>query len=51
MLQGCMIFFFKSTKKKHLYFYPIMLSEDPMGHTQSTKDKQSSEKPFQLVVV
>ena len=27
-----------------------MLSEDPIGHTQSTNDKHSSEKPSQLVV-
>ena len=38
--------FFKSPKKFSLYFYPVMLS-DPMGHTQSTNDKQSSMKPSQ----
>ena len=27
-----------------------MLSEDPMGHTQSTNDKQSYEKPSQRVI-
>ena len=49
MLQGCMIFFL-NLPKNHLYFYPIMLSEDPVGHTQSTNVKQSSDKPSQLVV-
>ena len=33
-----------------LYFYPVMLSDDPMGHTQPTNDKQSSEKPSQRVI-
>ena len=28
----------------------VMPSEDPMGHTQSTNDKQSSQKPFQRVI-
>ena len=28
-----------SNQKNIMYFYPVMLSEDPMGHTQSTNDK------------
>ena len=37
-------------KKIILYFYPVMLSDDPMGHTQSKKDKHSSEKPSERVI-
>ena len=33
-----MLIFF-SNQKNIMYFYPVMLSEDPMGHTQSTNDK------------
>ena len=49
MLQGCMI---KKISNQIiiLYFYPVMLSDDPMGHTRSTNDKQSSEKPSQRVI-
>ena len=49
LLQGCFIIFFLN-QKNILYFYPAMLSEDLMGHTQSTNDKQSSEKPSQRVI-
>ena len=34
-----------------LYFHPVLLSDDPMGHTQSTSDKQSSEKPSERVIM
>ena len=37
-------------QKNILYFYPVMLSDDPMGHTQSRNDKQSSKKPSQRVI-
>ena len=49
-IMGCMITFFQISKKIILYFYLLMLSEDPMGHTQSTNDKQSSEKTSQRVI-
>ena len=43
-----MIFFFN--KKIPLYSSSVMRSDDPMGHTQSTDDKQSSEKPSERVI-
>ena len=41
------IFFYQ---KIILNIYPVMLADDPMGHTQSTNDKQSSEKPSERVI-
>ena len=33
-----------------VYFYPVMLSDHPIRHTQSTNDKQSHEKPSERVI-
>ena len=41
---------FLFNKKIILYFHPVMLSDDPMGHTQSTNDQQNSEKPSERVI-